>query len=362
MRDLAVIAKIQDIKPIEGKDRIELATVENYTVIVEKGAYKVGDLVVYVFYETVLPIRPEFEFLRDRCYNKMYNGFRIKAMKMGGVYSNGIVFPLSILSKSVNIKEGENVEKDIGVVKYAPEYFREKKAEVVYGPFMKKLMKLPFIRRMVLGEKRIYPYPETVEKASETNIQILFDYYKENYNDKEFYVTEKLEGQSATYMLIGKKREYRIYSPNIMRNPKGNDNWEIIGRKLDMHKRLKKLKTNYAVQGEIVGPGVQKNIYGLDELKFYVFKVTESDTGKVLTYHDLVIFCKYNGFDMVPEIAQVKGIPYDTLERCLAASDAASTLNSNVPREGLVYRSMFDHTIGFKVKSREYAVWFENVK
>jgi len=361
MRDLAVIAKIQEIKPIDGKDRIELATVENYTVIVGKGEYKVGDLVVYVFYETVLPVRPEFEFLRGRCYNKLYGGFRIKAMKMGGVYSNGIIFPTSILPSEVKIKEGTNVEKYLGVVKYSPEDLEENKVQDLRSPLMKKLMRFKIIRNLVLREKYNNPYPGTVEKSDETNIQKLFDEYKEKHNDEVFYITEKVEGQSATYMLIGKTRKYRVYSHNRERNPKGSGNWETLGRTMKMKKLLKKQKKNYAIQGEIVGPGIQKNIYGFDALKLFVFKITETDTGRVLDYPELAEFCVKNNFKMVPVIAFTNGIP-DTLEDCLKEADGKSVINEDVPREGLVYRSMNNQSVGFKARSREYAVWFENGK
>ena len=125
MRELAVIARIEKLEPIAKKDRIELATVQNYPVIVQKGVHKVGDLVVYVFYDAVLPQKPEFEFLRARCWSNLYQGFRIKNMAMGGVYSSGIIFPLSILPDGFDVKEGKNVEKELGVVKYDPEAYRE---------------------------------------------------------------------------------------------------------------------------------------------------------------------------------------------------------------------------------------------
>ena len=58
IHDLATISVIQDIRPIEGKDRIELATVENYNSIVQKGEYKAGDKVIYIYYDSILPVRP----------------------------------------------------------------------------------------------------------------------------------------------------------------------------------------------------------------------------------------------------------------------------------------------------------------
>lgn len=89
MRKLASIKAISDIIPIEGKDRIVLAMVDGWSVIVKKDEFKIGDKCVYVEIDSVLPERPEFEFLRK-------NNFRIKTMKMAGCISSGICFPLTI--------------------------------------------------------------------------------------------------------------------------------------------------------------------------------------------------------------------------------------------------------------------------
>lgn len=89
MRKLASIKSISDLMPIEGKDRIELAAVDGWHVIVKKGEFQIGDKCVYIEIDSVLPEKPEFEFLRSK-------NFHIKTMKMAGVVSSGICFPLSI--------------------------------------------------------------------------------------------------------------------------------------------------------------------------------------------------------------------------------------------------------------------------
>ena len=108
-RKLASVQKIVDIKPIEGKDRIVLATIEGFKVIVGK-EMQVGDLVVYIEIDSVLPDRPEFEQARKRSN-------RIRTMKMGNVYSEGIAYPISILPNG-NWKEGDDVTALLGIVKY----------------------------------------------------------------------------------------------------------------------------------------------------------------------------------------------------------------------------------------------------
>ena len=85
MRQLASVKKIASLNPIPGKDRIELATVDGWTVIVKKGEFWVDGPCVYVEIDSVLPDKPEFEFLRPK-------DFRIRTMKMAGVISQGICF------------------------------------------------------------------------------------------------------------------------------------------------------------------------------------------------------------------------------------------------------------------------------
>ena len=95
MRKLASIKTITSIAPIEGKDLIGLATVDGWQVIVQKSQFSPGDKCVYVEIDSVMPEKPEFEFLRKR-------DFRIRTMKMAGVLSQGICFPLDILPPKTN--------------------------------------------------------------------------------------------------------------------------------------------------------------------------------------------------------------------------------------------------------------------
>lgn len=98
MRKLASVQTILKLEPIEGRDRIELATILGWRVITNKG-FNVGDLVVYVEVDSILPERAEFEFLRKNCYSEKKGGFFIRTMKLANTLSQGIIFPLSILGK-----------------------------------------------------------------------------------------------------------------------------------------------------------------------------------------------------------------------------------------------------------------------
>lgn len=362
MRDLANILKVNKITEIPNKDRIELATVENWEVIVEKGKYNVGDLVVYIEYDTILPVKPEFEFLRSRCYSSRYNGFRIKNLKMAGVFSQGIVFPLSILPEGVKIKEGVCVKEQLNVSQYDPEELLNKPSQKKYGPFVNFLLKFKIFRKLILNNnKKKSSYPTTVSQSDEINIQKVFNWLKNNKPGELYYQTEKIEGQAATYMLYGKKKEYRIYSHKIMRFKGDMSNWDIISKKYDiehiLRRRYKQKKEKLAIQGEIAGPGIQKNIYGFNDLNFFVYGIINTESGEKWDFFNMVEFCKENNLHTVPIYSINTKLP-DTLEQMLDESNGESVLKKGVRREGIVWRSMDNQDLGFKVKSPEYLSWF----
>lgn len=369
MRDLASIEKIEKVTPIPDKDKIELASVGGWEVIVEKNKYKEGDLVVYCEYDTILPIRKEFEFLRSRCYSKLYDGFRIKNMKMAGVFSQGIVFPLSILpDKTQNkAKEGMIVAKDLGIIKYDPEEKRERLSlnnSKKYSGLKKILMKSKLIRRLVLGKyEKKSPYPPTVSKSDETNIQKTFNFLKNNYPEELYYGTEKMEGQAVSYMVLkkGRKRDFRVYSHNIIRSnwKTGTGNWEKVAQRDNLDKKLLKLKENICVQGEICGPGIQRNIYGFKDLTFFVYGIINTDTGYKYNYEEINTFCIDNNLTMVPVLFKNRKL-LDSTKEILDEANGNSIFSegSKAQREGIVWRSMTNPDIGFKAKSPEYLIWF----
>lgn len=117
MRDMAKIVTIQSLNPIEGKDRIELATFNEiiYQVIVQKG-FKVGDKCIFVEADSLLPNEPQYEFLKSRCWKESLQRYRIKPTKMGNVISMAIVFDLSYLPKrKKEYKVGEDVTEVMNI-------------------------------------------------------------------------------------------------------------------------------------------------------------------------------------------------------------------------------------------------------
>jgi RNA ligase (TIGR02306 family) len=99
-RKLATIEKILEIHSIEGADQIEKAVIRGWNIVVKKDDFKEGDLCIYCEIDSLMPERPEFEFLRPR-------GFRIKTIRLRNQVSQGICFPLTILNSI-----GKLIKKD----------------------------------------------------------------------------------------------------------------------------------------------------------------------------------------------------------------------------------------------------------
>ena len=125
MRKLASVQTIWDVQPIEGADRIEVVSVLGWKCVVKKGEFKKYDLCVYFEVDAFLPVKPEFEFLRDGCYRSNDlngEGFLMKTRNFRGQVSQGLVLPLSILDgieplDGVAWKTGDIVSEQLGVKK-----------------------------------------------------------------------------------------------------------------------------------------------------------------------------------------------------------------------------------------------------
>lgn len=362
MHDLAVISEIQKLEPIEGKDRIEMATVNNYNSVVEKGVFSVGSKVIYIFYDSILPEinpatkKPDFEFLRKRCWSEKWRGFRIRPMKMGSVVSEGLVLPLSMLPKSEHLSVGTVVTDRLGVRLYDPENFAQPvqkkglRKTLSRYPFFRNLFKWVDIKTGKAKEKGLYP--QWISKSDEENIEKCYDVVSKG--DREYVITEKVEGQATTYA-INKKGKFEVYSHNF----KVNDGaWAEYAKQVGMEALLKKVckelnVKGIAIQGELIGPGIQSNIYKRNKHELYLYGGYHLDHTK-LTWDELGHISSIIGIPTVPFKGTGKILPLDEmLKTCEGRSDLF-----DVEREGLVWRTE-DGRVHFKCKSRKYKLMWE---
>lgn len=337
MRKLASIKIVSNITPIEGKDRIVLAAIDGWSVIVKKDEFCVGDKCVYIEIDSVLPEKPEFEFLRK-------NGFRIKTMKMAGVISQGICFPLDILPPGEYMPDMD-VTSLLGIKQYEATMDIERASDhTPKKKYPKFLMKMKWFRKIVSPKKRAKDFPSFVSKTDETRIQNI----PHILSDKRTWIaTEKIDGQSGTFCLVRHKSripffkdkfEYIVCSRNMRLYNRDNSSYWSVSDKYNMESVLRSLIGDndwVCVQGECVAPRVQGNKYNVSEADFYVFNLIypHGRTGSV----NAKLVCEDLGLKFVPIIAENYVLP-DTVTEVLEYAHGRSAIGDTL-REGIVFRS-----------------------
>lgn len=336
LRKLASIRKISDIQPIEGADMIELVIVDGWKVVVAKNVgHKVGDLVIYCEIDSFLPIREEFEFLRKSSYKKMVDGtegFRLRTIRLKNQVSQGLVLPISVLNPTdtniyVEPFEGLDVTEMLEIVKYEPPIPAE------------------------LAGKVKGLFPSFLRKTDEERIQNLtLEYEGWKNSDKGFYVTEKLDGSSATFYF--KDGEFGVCSRNLeLLETEGNTFWKVA-RQLKLEEWLGTHETNYSIQGELIGESVQGNPYKIKGQTVGFFNAFNIDTQEYLGLEEFESLISSMGLKSVPILDREFTLP-DTIDELLKYADSKSVLNSDFDREGVVIRSV-DRKISFKVISNKF--------
>lgn len=344
MRKLATIRKIDKIKPIEGADRIELAKVGGWNVVVAKDVgHQEGDYIVYCEIDSFLPIREEFEFLRKSSYRKMGDeeGFRLRTIKLRGQISQGLIIPISILKGEIDFgvgvnfyegiknMEGQDVSELLGIKKY----------ERPTPPQLSGVMKGDF--------------PSFIHKTDEERIQNLSKEYNQWLKeDHEFYITEKLDGSSATFYY--KDGEFGVCSRNLeLERDYENTFWKVA-KELEIEEKMKSLGLNIAIQGELIGEGIQKNPYNIKGHTVKFFNVFDISKRNRVSYDEFInIIVNKLGFQTVP-VTAIPGVELpNTVEELLTLAEGKSELNDKFDREGLVIRSR-DNLISFKAISNKF--------
>ncbi len=374
-RKLASIQKINAINPIEGADKIEVCTVLNWECVVKKGEYKVGDMCVYVEIDSILPERPEFEFMRER-------KFKVKTIKLRKQVSQGIVFPMTILPVQykkdaffvlrTDYKEGDDVTEILGIVKNNPEAQEENdEASKSANPIHKFLMDNWLYRKIYLSlnTKVKRNWPEWITKTDETRIQVCAKVLMNNL-DKEWYESEKLDGQSATYFTrhikkMGfKSKIFGVCSRNIWLKSKNSGNYWNMAEKYDLENKMRKYKEEVIIQGEIVGPAIKGNKYKQEEQRLWVFNVLMD--GRMLGLTEMMDFCIDNGLWPVPMLGRInfsnkwpdKKEAHELVKALVDMADGESLLKNTI-REGIVIRLVDNPRVSFKVISPKFLLKYD---
>ncbi len=193
-------------------------------------------------------------------------------------------------------------------------------------------------------------FPSHIRKTDEERIQNLTKFY-ESYKQHVFYITEKLDGSSSTFFI--KDGEFGVCSRNLELSPTedGNTFWRVA-RELDLENKLKHVGYNIAIQGELIGEGIQGNPYKIKGQTVKFFNAFNIDLQEYFPLEQFKQLMKELQLDMVPLLNSAYMLP-NTIDELIQYSDAKSELNEQFDREGIVIRSL-DRKISFKVISNKF--------
>ncbi len=288
------MATINEIRPIEGADKIELVVVGGWNCIAQKGEQIVGDIVIIATTDAVIP-----QSLSDEIgvTNYLRKGGRVRTVKLRGVYSECLIIPNKFLHGRVtmgdwDLKDGSDCMDIFGVFKYEPpakmvQLSGGRKIRYQDNPNFHVYYKFPNLKNV--------PGMSTEEDTVE--------------------ITRKIHGTNARYGIVKKTKlsiwdrlkislakkvkpewkwaeyEFVVGSHNV---EKGSDSqgfydtnvWYDIEKKYDIKSKLWDYVKNWddveigggiTLYGEIYGAGIQKGYdYGLKEIEFVGFDAKEN--------------------------------------------------------------------------------------
>lgn len=343
MRKMATIRRIDELNPIEGADKIEVATVGGWRVVCQKGLYTIGDLAVYCEIDSFIPSTVAPFLTKDGHYPKNYEGVdgeRLRTVKLRGQISQGLLLPVQKTEHNAFyihqdqpspfgfmkiVDEGDDVSEFLGIVKYEPPVSAQL-AGVAKGNF-----------------------PDKIPKTDQERVQNLKKEIDQSVG-KSFEVTEKLDGSSMTVYLID--GVFGVCSRNLdLKESEGNTFWRVA-RELDLETKMRDIGDNFAVQGELIGEGIQKNPYAIKGQKFYVFDIYDIVLGEYMKPEDCQLNTAAMGLKHVPIIIGTGSVNH-TIDELLELAEGKSELNVKTEREGLVFKAL-DGSFTFKAISNKF--------
>ena len=343
MRKLASIRRIGDIQSIDGADAIEVATIDGWKVVVKKGEFSVGDLAVYLEIDSWVPheLAPFLSKGQEpRAYNNV-KGERLRTIRLRGQVSQGLLLPIksggslhaiewTCAGKSLAFDaidgdfnpEGLDVTELLGVQKWEAPIPAQLQGQVE-GMFPTGL----------------------IPKTDQERIQNCFKEICEASGTYE--VTMKLDGSSMT--LFRWEGKVRVCSRNLeLKINEENASNTLVAMALEYGDRIPE---GFALQGELMGPGIQGNREGFAKHKFFVFDVFLIKEHAYAGPAYRRALCQEHGFDHVPVLHQVCKAP-ESVEEGLALAEGPS-INHKI-REGLVWKCNEKPIFSFKTISNTF--------
>lgn len=375
MRQLVTTRTVARISPIPNADAIEVAEVDGWKVVVKKGDFLPGQEAIYFEIDSFLPSSDQrFSFLSKTGVRTQNNqeGYRLRTVKLRGQVSQGLLLPVKDFPEFKSIREDTDLAALINVQKWDPPLpsSLSGKAKGNFPSFLGKTdqERAQNIPRQIFGYDTLtvpFPYdvPPDAWASLEADGTIFLDkddntwkkvIFPEADPKAQYEVTIKLDGSSCTFYHNNGKTG--VCSRNLELDPEDTSSTFVqTYQSLDMPNLLPRLGRNIALQGELMGPGIQKNREGLSHPTFFVFDIFDIDTQSYLPPDErrrlLADVPSLQHVPVVQRATTLQELGIHNMADLLAFADGPSL--NNKTREGLVFKRL-DGQFSFKVISNAF--------
>jgi RNA ligase (TIGR02306 family) len=362
-RKLVSIRRIDQVWKHPGADRLDIVMIGGWQCVSQTGTFHVGDLGLFHEIDSFLPLtHPAYADMAKGAVKwtdltgTPREGYRVKTMKLRGEWSQGYLLPLKEFPELVGqdlTPEAQDFAELLGVLKREkiipmggtakgsfPSFIRKAEQERVQGLWNK------------FGPKG-GSYVNIYTNAAGEEIRVEKPY--ELHRDTDYEVTVKLDGSSMT--VFSRDDEFGVCSRNNeLVEAEGNAFW-AVAHELKLRERLTALGRNLSLQGELCGPGIQDNRDKLPKLDFYVFDIFDIDKHKYLSQNERIAVLRDIGAPYIKQVpfVEIRQFDFATMEDLEKYAEGPS-LNKDVKREGVVFKSIENPDVSFKVISRSYLV------
>lgn len=336
-RKLASVQRVLEVLPIQGADAIEAVRINGWQCVVKKNTFAVGDRGVFFEIDAVPPDLAQYRFLWAvkgvaSAEGQRPEKFRIRTMTLRGCLSQGLFLPLREVDLGDDVPDGEDVSERLGVAKYDP--------PMPQGA----------------GELRA-PFPSVVPRTDEERVQSSPGVLDE-LRGHPYVATLKCDGTSATFLIDPADGSFHACGRNWSIREGDNVYWHIARRE-GIEAKLRAWEGRYALQGEVCGPGIQKNRLALTAPALFVFSAYDLAEHRFLDHDATRALVAELGLTAVPVVEEGEAFAHD-LRSLLALAEGRYSGTRN-EREGIVVRArreMFSATLqgrlSFKAISNRY--------
>ena len=323
------VSTIENIKPHENADKLEIATIKGWQVVVPIGAYKAGDHVLYVPIDAVVPLE-----ISDKWGVTQYlHRQKVRAARLRGEMSFGFIAPIEEINGSIP-EINTDVSEFYGIIKYVPQDLNVRLSQ---GEAEKQNPK--FFKYTKIYNYRNFP-------------DIFID-------GESVVATEKLHGTSTRGGIVsGEETEkYCVGSHNVQKRIGSDSLYEMTlsapGVEACLNGLHEKTGGDVIIYGEIFGYKIQDLQYDLKTVEVMFFDI--SINGEYMDYGEFLYECAKYGIKHVPLIYSG---PFNE-EKLWGMAAGKSTIANHI-KEGIVIKPGHERTdpscgrVILKMISNEY--------